>query len=164
MDSRTRDEGGTREAPAPLPNLGNTCFLNASLQLLRRWGAPQAAEPPARLRQSLPRQWRDGRQHDAHEVLLAFLDQWPLPNIAEGRLDSVVLCGATQEESRVGEPFRVLSLPLAPSLAAALHAFTNEKEELQGSNVWRSPAAARLAWRVLNRLRTVANAVRADWE
>ena len=135
-------EDGAR-APAPLPNLGNTCFLNASLQLLPV-GRPAGGGAPARLRAGLPAQWSDGRQHDAHEVLLALLDQWSLPQIAEGRLDSVVSCGATAEESRVGEPFRVLSLPLAPSLTAALHAFTNEKEELIGANVWRSPAAARL--------------------
>ena len=79
-------------------------------------------------------------------MLLLLLEQWgdaaDMP--AEGALESVVECGATGEISCVKEPFRVLSLPMADSLDAALHAFMNEKEELHGANVWRSAAADRL--------------------
>ena len=118
--------------PSPLPNLGNTCFLNAALQLLRRWGYP--SHPPQQLVGQLG--LARGRQHDAHEALLALLDRTPMG--PPGRLLSVVRCGATGETSTVPEPFHVLSLPLAPSVEAALE----HKDVLRGAEVWHSPSAA----------------------
>lgn len=117
--------------PSPLPNLGNTCFLNAALQLLRRWGYP--AHPPQQLVGQLG--LARGRQHDAHEALLALLDRTPMG--PPGRLLSVVRCGATGQTSTVPEPFHVLSLPLAPTAEAAL----SREDALQGAEVWRSPSA-----------------------
>ena len=118
--------------PSPLPNLGNTCFLNAALQLLRRWGYP--AHPPQQLVGQLG--LARGRQHDAHEALLALLDRTPMG--PPGRLLSVVRCGATGQTSTVPEPFHVLSLPLAATAEAALA----REDVLQGAEVWRSPSAA----------------------
>ena len=122
--------------PDPLPNLGQTCFLNATLQLLRRWGYP--AHPPQQLVRTLG--LARGRQHDAHEALLLLLARAPDFGGPPGRLLSVVQCGATHETSTVAEPFHVLSLPMADTIEAALgHA----AQELRGADVWRSPGAAR---------------------
>ena len=128
--------------PPACANEGNSCFLNASYQLLRRWGRTDDDVREWRARK-LPRAWRDGRQHDAHEVLLAMLAQLPAPE-ESGELQSVIRCGATDEASRVSESFDILSLPVAPSLQLAVERFCHESEELRGANVWRSPQAQRL--------------------
>ena len=129
-------------APAGLPNLGNTCFLNASLQVLRRWGLLQSCQDPHEIRAKLGPAWQDGRQHDAHEAVLALLDMWNHP-VEMGDMESIVTCGATNDISAVSEPFCVLSLPIADHLAQALQQFENEKEELTGENVWISEKARR---------------------
>lgn len=136
-------------SPRPLRNLGNTCYLNATLQLLRAWTAlpagPWRAEPPA-LKAAIERhaeQFRGGGQHDAHEFLVACLDHLAdAAALPQGLLRSTVQCEVTGETSVVDEPFLVLSVALThPTLAGCVRGEVQKTERLTGTNVWRSPAS-----------------------
>lgn len=127
--------------PPACANQGNSCFLNASYQLLRRWGRTDEDVQEWRARK-LARVWRDGQQHDAHEALLAMLEHVSRPlDATVGELVSVIRCGATDDVSRVSEPFEVLSLPVATTLEQSIASFCHGHDELRGPDVWRSPLA-----------------------
>lgn len=147
--------------PPPLPNLGNSCYMNASIQLLRclPWKQPL---PP--LVQRLVRgdaravKGEMGRAHrafagcgqqDAHEFMVAFLDRVdPKQTLLDhGTIESYVKCQTTDDESRVDESFLILSLPLPERRARlqlddCVHELQQE-EVLRGDEVWRSPTAER---------------------
>ena len=136
--------------PAPLRNMGNTCYLNATLQLLRAWEAlPRAPwmKDPAFLKMTVSKhapQFHGGRQHDAHEFLVACLDLLTEQHkdVEQGLLRSTVRCDSTGESSSVDEPFLVLSVAIThPTLEGCIHGEVKKTECLTGQNVWLSPAS-----------------------
>jgi len=129
--------------------MGNTCYLNATLQLLRAWRVlPQVPwmNEPATLKMTIARhaaQFRGGGQHDPHEFLAGCLDHpTDTQQFEQGLLRSTVQCEVTGDTSVVDEPFLVLSVALThPTVAGCVHGEVQKTERLTGSNVWRSPAS-----------------------
>lgn len=141
--------------PTPMPNLGNTCYMNASLQMLSLIDWSRSRSPHVHkladahhVKQAISRHqscFNGTRQHDAHEFIVAFLDMVDpkLKSLCYGTMDSFVRCNSTDDESSVSEPFLVLSVPLPTQRAHVdlddcIHEL-QEEEILQGENVWRSP-------------------------
>ena len=134
--------------PSPLRNMGNTCYLTATLQLLRVWGAlppVQWTKDPSSLKMTISKhapQFHGCRQHDAHEFLVACLDVITEKHneLAQGLLRSTVKCDTTGETSSVDEPFLVLSVAIThPTLEGCIHSEVKKTECLTGPNVWLSP-------------------------
>lgn len=141
----------TRKAPTPLRNMGNTCYLNATVQLLRAWdvlpSVPWLRDPAATkiVVSKHASQFNGNQQHDAHEFLVACLDlitEKHKDDIEQGLLRSTVQCDTTGESSSVDEPFLVLSVAIThPTLEGCIHAEVQKTESLTGPNVWLSPAS-----------------------
>lgn len=141
--------------PTPMPNLGNTCYMNASLQLLTLVDWSRSPSPHVHkladvhhVKQAIARHqacFSGTRQHDAHEFIVAFLDMVDpkLQSLHYGTMSSFVKCNSTDEESSVNEPFLVISVPLPTQrvhidLDDCIHEL-QEEEILRGENVWMSP-------------------------
>lgn len=140
--------------PAGIRNLGNTCYMAATMQMLRAWSGLAATYPDAARHLASAAATRGfvvdecGRsafrpliQHDAHEFLMTFLDclpdDPPFPP-REGRLRSTVTCPASGEVSHTETPFVVLSVPAAATLQESLKEL-QQLETLTAENRWRSP-------------------------
>lgn len=117
--------------PVGLVNTGNSCFKNAVEQVVRAAGNRALV---TLYRRVAPTIFNDGGQHDAHEYLTEALDQIAdrtngesFRRNFEGGYTTTIdyACGHASER---GEPFRILSLPVAGTMESMVKAF--EKSEV----------------------------------
>lgn len=116
--------------PVGLVNTGNSCFKNAVEQVVLAAGNRALV---TLYRRVAPTILNDGGQHDAHEYLTEVLDQIAdrtneesFRRNFEGEYTTTInyACGHTSER---GEPFRILSLPVAGTMEDMVKVF--EKSE-----------------------------------
>tara|TARA_B110000090_G_scaffold134221_2_gene147787 strand:- start:7004 stop:7777 length:774 start_codon:yes stop_codon:yes gene_type:complete len=138
----------TSKPPVGIPNVGNSCYLASTVQLLRVWDYTRDVEwlwsSNARaLRHQVAqryRQFNNNQQHDAHEFLLAVLDVMGKDVDQDastcGVVHSTVRCPESKETSTVEHYFSVLTLPVRDTLMQSLVDFQAEETLCDG---WKSP-------------------------